>query len=65
MTNNTDNKDQKRMLKRKDNIQAKRSKVTFVEGNNEHGDDDFDQDEIDKVLQDQEFPTRKVSSNSL
>jgi len=63
MTNNTDKKDQKRMLKRKD-IHAKRSKVTFEEDNNDHGDDndDFDQDEIDKVLQDQEFPTRKVSN---
>jgi len=61
MTNNTDKKEQKRMLKRKDDIHSKRSKVTFDE-DDEHGDDDYDQDEIDKVLNDQEFPTRKVSN---
>ena len=55
MIKDMDKKDEKR-------IQAKRCRVTFDE-ENEHCDDDYDQDEIDKVLHDQEFPTRKVSSN--
>ena len=65
MTNNSDTKDQKRISKKKiSDIKAKRSKVSFDVKDDHDCDimDDYDQNEVDKVLDEQEFPMQKMSS---